>query len=425
MSNSKKLITRAIPADWEVKKIKDVCDIIGGGTPSRSKMEYYESGTIPWIKTGELNQKYILDAKERITEIALQESSARLIPENSVLIAMYGATTGRISITKIEVATNQACCAMISKGEFDPEFLYYSLTLNKKKIIAMGIGGAQLNISQQVIRDLEIPFPSQGEQYKISSILSSVDEVIANTESIIEQVEKVKRGLMEQLFTKGFGHKKFKRTNMGEIPWEWEVLSFNDVLSFIGSGITPKGGSNVYQLEGISFIRSQNVYSDGLRLDNLVFISDVIHEKMRRSKVQEHDVLLNITGASIGRCAYVPSGFGEANVNQHVCILRSNGKVHYKFFSYFINSLLGQRQISSKQNGQTREGLNYQQIRAFKIPVPPMAEQEKISNIIESFNQKANNERKKLNTLLYLRNGLMQRLLTGEIRVKFDKDEMT
>ncbi|MEH6922662.1 restriction endonuclease subunit S [Bacillus altitudinis] len=390
-------------SEWSNYTLKDIVDIEYGKSPKNVKVDY--SGIPIFGTSGKVGY-----------------ASKALFEGPLIMIGRKG-TIDKPLLIKGDCWIIDTAYAAKPKQNVNIQWLYYCLINSKLEKLNEATGVPSLN--RENLYNLKLKVPPLNEQRKVASILTSVDETIDKTKAVIEQIEKVKKGLMQQLLTKGIGHTRFKKTEIGEIPEEWEVLLFNDVLGFVGSGITPKGGSTVYQLEGIPFIRSQNVYPDGLRLDDIAFISEVIHEKMNRSKVQEQDVLLNITGASIGRCTYVPIGFGEANVNQHVCILRSNGKINYKYLAYFLNSSLGQRQIFSEQAGQTREGLNYQQIRSFRISVPPIAEQEKIASIIESFNQKANNERKKLNTLKYLKKGLMQSLLTGKVRVNVDEAEVT
>ena len=162
------------------------------------------------------------------------------------------------------------------------------------------------------------------------------------------------------------------------LPESWDYSNVKEIAQFIGSGITPKGGRDVYVPEGIPFIRSQNVYPDGLRLDDIVFVTEKMHKEMKRTHVFPNDVLLNITGASIGRCTCVPEKFIEANVNQHVCIIRVVSEFLPKYLSIFLNSPHGQKQVFDNQGGVTRQGLNYNQLRAIIFPLPPIAEQHEI-----------------------------------------------
>ncbi|MBD0310948.1 MAG: restriction endonuclease subunit S, partial [Microcoleus sp. T1-bin1] len=140
---------------------------------------------------------------------------------------------------------------------------------------------------------------------------------------------------------------EFKNSPLGKIPTDWDVVSIDKIAIYVGSGITPRGGSNVYKKECILFIRSQNVTFNGLRLDDVAYIDNRTHESMKRSEVFAHDVLLNITGASIGRCCPVPPGLDAANVNQHVCAIRlpNPNREDAIFLSSVLASYIGQSQI--------------------------------------------------------------------------------
>jgi type I restriction enzyme, S subunit len=190
-----------IPEVWGLKRIAEVAVTTSGGTPSRRNPDFY-NGEIPWIKTGELKNKYIYETEEKITEEAIKKSSAKRIPQNTVLIAMYGATIGQTSITKIEATTNQASCAIISDStKLEYEFLYYFLKFNRANIIALGAGGAQPNISQQIIKDILLPIPPLKEQQKIISIITSFDEKIQFEKSYLDKINIIKKGLMQDLLT--------------------------------------------------------------------------------------------------------------------------------------------------------------------------------------------------------------------------------
>lgn len=191
-----------IPDEWEVKKIIDIATTTSGGTPSRAKKEYYENGIYPWVKTGELYNKYISETEEYITEDALKNSSAKLVQEGAVIIAMYGATIGKLSIAKRSVTTNQACCSIICNDNICyNEYLYYRLDFEKENIINLGAGGAQPNISQDIIKSYKLAIPSIVEQQRIALILSEIDEKIDEYENKKQKLEEIKKGLMQQLLT--------------------------------------------------------------------------------------------------------------------------------------------------------------------------------------------------------------------------------
>lgn len=191
-----------IPEAWKVKKIIDIANTTSGGTPSRAKKEYYENGIYPWVKTGELYNKYISKTEEYITEDALKKSSAKLVPEGAVIIAMYGATIGKLSIAKRSVTTNQACCSIICNNNICyNEYLYYRLNFEKENIINLGAGGAQPNISQDIIKNYKLAIPTRGEQQRIVLILSELDKKIDEYENKKQKLEALKNGLMQQLLS--------------------------------------------------------------------------------------------------------------------------------------------------------------------------------------------------------------------------------
>lgn len=298
-----------IPEDWEVAKIKDVADTTSGGTPSRIHKEYYENGSIPWIKTGELNNKYIFSAEEKITEEAILKSSANLIPINSVIIAMYGATIGKTSISKIEITTNQACCAIICKEAYlNNEFLYYTLSFNRDNIIELGAGGAQPNISQMIIREYKILVPPLEEQREIASILSSIDDQIEITDNLIKKTKELKKGLMQRLLTRGIGHDKFKDTVIGRIPEEWEVKKLIDIS--MNKGEYGIGASATEYIPGNPrYLRITDIGDESrLLFDDIKGLND---DEYQKYILKENDIVFARTGNTTGKNYVYNSKDGE------------------------------------------------------------------------------------------------------------------
>ncbi|MEH0515553.1 MULTISPECIES: restriction endonuclease subunit S [unclassified Streptomyces] len=164
----------------------------------------------------------------------------------------------------------------------------------------------------------------------------------------------------------------------------WGTRRVKSVASKIGSGKTPTGGSETYAKEGIIFLRSQNIHFDGLRLDDVAFLDQATHRDMRATRVQPDDVLLNITGASLGRVARTPLSFGEANVNQHVCIIRPTEEVNSRYLAYALASRPGQEQIRELQAGGNREGLNFDQVGNLLLPAAPLEEQHRIADFLDT-----------------------------------------
>jgi len=210
------------------------------------------------------------------------------------------------------------------------------------------------------------------------------------------------------------------RLRFNEFSGDWVANKLGEITLKVGSGSTPRGGDKVYQSHGIPFIRSQNVNNECLSLDNLIYIPENINAQMQGSVVQSDDILLNITGASIGRSCVVPSNFMIGNVNQHVCIIRLKADYYSRFFQPYLSSSRGQRSVLSFQVGSGREGLNFQAIRSFKIYVPVLEEQTKIANFLTAVDEKIAQLTQKCDLLAQYKKGVMQKIFSQELRFKDD-----
>lgn len=152
-------------------------------------MEYYENGTVPWLKSGEVNQGYVYETEEKITQMGLKNSSAKIFPIDTVLIAMYGATAGKVGLLKTEASTNQAVCGILPNDKFIPEFLYFYLRTRTDDMVKLSGGGAQPNISQAIIRNLEIPLLPINVQKQLVSEVREEEEVINSNKKLIDIME--------------------------------------------------------------------------------------------------------------------------------------------------------------------------------------------------------------------------------------------
>ncbi|WP_347474094.1 restriction endonuclease subunit S [Acinetobacter thermotolerans] len=205
-----------------------------------------------------------------------------------------------------------------------------------------------------------------------------------------------------------------------EFDGDWSNKKIGNIASKVGSGSTPRGGAEAYTDHGIIFIRSQNVNNDQLLLDDVAYIPEETHVKMSGSKVIANDILLNITGASIGRSCVVPHDFTEANVNQHVCIIRTPNDDPI-FVQSFLSSENGQNVIQSKQAGGGREGLNFQAIRSIDFHFPPSKEEQtKIASFLSNVDKKISQLTQKHALLSQYKQGMMQKLFSQQIRFKAD-----
>ena len=192
-----------LPKSWEVKKLGEVCLTTSGGTPNRGNKEFYE-GAIPWVKSGELDRGLILETEERISEEAIKNSSAKIFPKGTLLIALYGATIGKLAFLGIDAASNQAVCGIFKSEKINSNYLFNFLFYKKPTLVKQSIGGAQPNISQGILKNLEIPIPSIDEQQKIVAILESkltiCDKIEETIKTSLQQSETLRQSILKKAF---------------------------------------------------------------------------------------------------------------------------------------------------------------------------------------------------------------------------------
>ena len=316
------------------------------------------------------------------------------------------------------------CCYELTEPEARIPYVYHCFKINDHEytpFIAMALNNAKmdkqlkrlvsssvrmdglLNISFEDYMSVTLHLPSSTEQKHIADFLKKIDERIAAQEKLLASLKKYKRGLLRAYFV----------TDNWKSQGTWSKCKLGACCSKIGSGKTPKGGSSVYANQGIMFLRSQNVLWGTLDISEVSFIDEATNSTMQSSEVRFGDVLLNITGASIGRsCIYTSND--RANVNQHVCIIRLSQESKERLLPEFLlQQILSdriQQQVMDCQNGGSREGLNFQQIADFNIVIPEMGEQRKICGMLKAFDQKLCNEEISLKALFSLRTSLMQQL---------------
>ena len=189
---------------WEEKKLGEVCDTSAGGTPLKTSKEYYEGGNIPWIRSGEVCKKHITESEMFITEAGLSNSSAKLFPPHTVLVAMYGATAGQVGILDFESSTNQAVCGILPNDQYLPDYLYYYLLSYKDRLVATAVGNAQPNISQQKIKAIPLPLINIKTQQEIINTIERLDAKCRHLEEVaqktIAECDALKQSILRQAF---------------------------------------------------------------------------------------------------------------------------------------------------------------------------------------------------------------------------------
>lgn len=401
-----------IPESWDVKQITTLGKIVTGNTPSTSIKEYY-GGEFLWATPPDLESvKYVNATKTKLSKKGFEQT--RKLPSRSVLVTCIG-TIGRTGITTREMATNQQINSVIC-SKADPEFVYYQLSFNQEKIKNMANQAVIPILNKSDFGTIKILIPrEQKEQQNISSILSNVDSLIQQTQKEIEQTQRLKKGLTQKLLTKGIGHTRFKKTKLGEIPEEWDVLRGKDACSEIVVGIVIKPAT-LYSKEGVPCLRSFNIREDEINEKDIVSISQESNELNSKSKLRDGDVLIVRTGYP-GTSCVVPKQLIGGNCIDLV-IARPKKHLNSFFLSRFINSDVGKAQVLKSQAGLAQQHFNVGEMKNMFIPIPTNTEQLKIVTILSNVSSQIKSNQTYKSKLETLKKGLMQKLLTGQIRVK-------
>ena len=406
--------------EWEERKLESYIDLFSGIALKSEELSDDNSG-IPILRGINITEGYIRHSKD-IDKYFLgdvENLGKYLIKEHDIVIGMDGSKVGKNvamiskgdenSILIQRVArirtTKVADINFVYQYFISDKFIHYVDTVNTSSGIP--------HISSQQIKDFKVGIPLKiQEQQKIASCLSSLDEVIAAHSQKLELLKDHKKGLMQNLFPQE-GEKVPKvRFKEFEKDGEWVEKKLGELTLKVGSGSTPLGGESVYKKTGRPFVRSQNVSWGVFLLENIAFIDETTHQNSLNTEIQLQDVLLNITGASIGRCAVANEFVNGGNVNQHVCIIRPEKKILNPFFlNQFLISDFGQKQIDSFQAGGNRQGLNFVQIRSLSISIPPsIQEQQKIASCLSSLDSLITAQAEKIKQLKLHKKGLMQGL---------------
>ena len=295
-------------------------------------------------------------------------------------------------------------------NHLDPDYSKYALRTAevRDQITARGQGGIRANVSQRDLRDVTVTLPPVPEQRIIAEALDDASNNIKLLGRLIAKKQAIKQGMVQQLLT---GH-----TRLAEFRERWVRLA--DVTVRIGSGITPRGGAAVYKTSGRPFIRSQNVGWGELRLAEIAYIDDATHITFPATEIRTGDVLLNITGASIGRSAVATVELRGGNVNQHVCEIRLKpGVMDPHFVNAVLTSEVGQSQIDAFQAGGNRQGLNFQQVGSIRIPAPDIEQQRAIGRVLTDADNRIAALQRYRDKTKAIKQGMMQQLLTGRTRL--------
>ena len=391
-----------LPEGWEWCRLGEIGIWGSGVTPSRNKKEYYD-GNIPWLKTGDLNDSYIYETSELISDLAVKEYSLKKIPIGSILIAMYGATIAKLGLLEIEVTTNQACCACTPFSGIVNKFLFHYLFSQKQNIKNKAEGGAQPNISKEKLINFLFPLPPLAEQHrivqKIEQLFALVDTIETHKEQLKALVKQAKNQVLNYAIAGKLTHQDpndepaealLKRigkttTTATDTPYEklpkgWAWCRLGDIGEIIGGG-TPSTSIEEYWNGEISWITPADLsnYSDKYIAQGKRNITQLGLDNSSAKLIPKGSILFS-TRAPIG---YVVIADRPLSTNQGFKSLSLSINMSEEFVYYFL--LAEKERIKLLASGTTFQELSASAFSKILIPLPPLAEQHRIVQQIENY----------------------------------------
>jgi type I restriction enzyme S subunit len=375
----KSLGSRPEPAGWQWLKIGDLAETCSGTTPSRGRSDYY-GGKIPWVKTGELVDAEIYDTEEHVTEQAVRETSLRLLPKETLLVAMYGQgqTRGRTGLLKTEATTNQACFAILPSDRFEPAFLqlWFCHSYQRLRDQTEGRGGNQPNLNGNVLRQETVPLPPLVEQrrivVKLREQMAEVERVRAAVEAQLDAAQTLPAALLRAIFTSPAAQR-------------WPIASLGDVAQVVGGmQKTPDRAPREFHKQ---FLTVRNVQRGYLDLSNVERF-EVTPAEFERLRLQRGDLLIvegNGSVDHIGRNALFNEEGEWIHQNHIIRVRLSREQFMPEFVSEYLNSEAGCAQMLEKAKSTTGlYTLSTKKIASLAVPMPPLAEQRKVATRLDA-----------------------------------------
>ncbi len=393
--------------DWEVRQLGEVAKISSGGTPSRSHPEFW-NGSIPWVTTSQIDYRVIYDSDEKITEEGLSRSASRLYSKGTLLMAMYGqgVTRGRVGILGIEAAINQACAAIQPSSALRTSFLFHYASLAYGHIRKVAHGGNQANLSGELIASVHVPIPTVDEQDNISAVLDSWDSIIGVCEDLLDAKQQLKSGLMQKLLTGECRFPEFgKRGNGGSNGWkDYHLGDLFDERVEIGRGDLPL----------LSITGDRGV----VNRDDLDKKDTSNADKAKYLRITPGDIGYNTMRMWQGVSA-LSELEGIISPAYTVCIPKS-GKIDGKFAAYLFKFQPIVHRFWRYSQGMVNDTLNlkFHNFAEVRVKIPALDEQREIAALLSGCDKEIVLLESELEDLRDQKKGLMQKLLTGKIRVR-------
>ena len=332
-------------------KLEELCEIKAGGTPSRSKKEYWDNGDIPWIKIGDINNKYVKNASEYITVDGLNNSSAKLLRKGTILYTIF-ATVGEVAILDIDATTNQAIVGLSNNEKIDTDYLYYFLKSQKDKVLNIGRGVAQNNINISILKALKVPMPDKNVQFKISEVLDKAQELIDKRKEQIEALDELVKSKFSEMF------KDLK---------ELEHLSLAKCCNFIDY----RGKTPILSENGIRIINAKSVGNGFFKYIDEYISEETYNSWMRRGFPTLGDVLFVTEGHTFGNVCRIPSDLEKFAMGQRVITIQGNKELlNNTFLSQYMQTMPFKIEIDKYKTGSSAQGIRSKELQKILVPIP-------------------------------------------------------
>jgi type I restriction enzyme M protein len=359
--------TRLLQSEWPTVSLGEICTFMTGGTPTSTVAEYYEGGTVPWLVSGDIHGFVIFDCAKRITPKAVENSNARVLPKDSVLIALngQGKTRGTVALLRMEGATcNQSLVAITpaNQSRAIPEFIFWTLRSMYSDIRALTGDTERSGLNIPILKSIQIPLPPLSVQQEIVAEIEGYQKVINGARAVLDNY----------------------RPHIPIHP-DWPMVDVRSISERITKGTTPTTAGHSYQTEGIVFLKVESIAEDGSLLPSkFAFISEECHAEQLRSQLKASDVLFSIAGA-LGRVTIVPAEILPANTNQALSIITpAHDKIFFRYLAHALRTPSILAQAERQKTGVAQYNLSLQQVGDLTIPLPPLATQQAIVAEIEA-----------------------------------------
>lgn len=410
-----------IPKEWKVQKLFRCFGLIGSGTTPKSQVEDYYNGNIPWLQSGDINGGIVKSTAKSIKEIALTECSAlRMYNAPFIAVAMYGASIANTSIVAIDACTNQACCVLSSpQNGIDYQFVFYAILSAKEELLLCARGGTQPNISQEILKQFRLPLPSLQEQTAIATYLDTqcakIDEIIAEAKASIEDYKQWKASIIYEAVTKGLDPKAEMKDSgiewVGEIPEGWNINVLFQLISQVKNKNKDLVETNLLSLSYGKIKRKNIDHTDGLipaSFDsyNIIEDGDIV---LRLTDLQNDQTSLRVGHAT-----------ERGIITSAYTTLRPVNYKTSKFIYYLLHAFDIRKGFYGMGAG-VRQGLNYDEVKVLKLPLPPIDEQSTITTYLDAqcakIDELSTEKQSLITDLEAYKKSLIYEVVTGKRRV--------